>query len=124
MNTELIIKEVMTRIAERRVRQARLWGALHGLISLGALVALVPAYQYLSHSATASGFSAYLSLMASDGSALAHSWQSFGLTLVESAPIAGCVLVLGILITLAYSARKTASDWGRMDLISIGAVHA
>ena len=121
MNTELMIKEVMTRIAERRVRQTRLWGALHGVISLGALVALVPAYQYLSHSATASGFSAYLSLMASDGSALAHSWQSFGLTLVESAPIAGCALVLGILIALTYGATKTAGDWGKMR---VGAIPA
>ncbi len=121
MNTELMIKEVMTRIAERRVRQARLWGALHGIISLGALVALVPAYGYLSNSAAASGFSAYLSLMASDSSMLAHSWQSFGLTLVESAPIAGCALVLGILIALAYGATKTAGDWGR---IRFNAAHA
>ena len=114
MNIESLISSVMTRIARRRQIRARISMAIHGLFSIGAIIALVPAYQYLSGSASASGFSAYLSLVASDGSLLAHSWQAFALTLAESAPIAGCVLVLGILITLAYGATKTAGDWGRM----------
>ena len=118
MNTELTIDKVMARIAKRRLGQARFWGTLHGLVSLGALIALVPAYQYLAGSASASGFSTYLSLLASDGSVLMHSWQSFGLALVESAPIAGCALVLGILIMLTYGATKTAGDWNRMHALS------
>ena len=65
---------------------------------MGALAALVPAYGYLAGRAAISGFSAYLSLIASDGSALMHSWQTFGLAVLESAPIAGCALGLGILM--------------------------
>ena len=121
MNAELMIQNVMTRIAKRRMAAARVWAVFHGLISIAAIIALVPAYQYMAGSAATSGFSAYLSLLASDGSSLIHYWQAFSLTLVESAPIAGCVLVLGILITFAYGATKTAGDWGRMH---VGALRA
>jgi hypothetical protein len=114
-----MIKNVMSRVAERRATRARIWAIFHGLLSIAAIVALIPAYQYLADSAASSGFSAYLSLMASDGSSLLHSWRAFGLTLAESAPFAGIVLVLGALLVLAYGARKTATDWGRMRVNAV-----
>lgn len=116
-----MITNVMVRVNRRRLSRARIAAALHGLLSIAAIVALMPAYRYLASRAAASGFSAYLSLLEPDGSALAHSWQAFLLTLVESAPIAGFVLILGILLVLAYGARKTAGDLSRMH---IGAVQA
>jgi hypothetical protein len=116
MNTESMVNNVMARIAKRRVVRARSWATLHGVISLGALCALIPAYQYLAGSAAASGFSAYFSLLASDGASLAHSWQAFLMSLVESAPITGTIMVLGLLVVLAYAARKTAVDLGQLRL--------
>ena len=115
MNTESIITDVMARIAKRRLVRTRFAAVTHGLLSMAAIIALVPAYQYISVRAAESGFSAYLSLLASDSSLLVHSWQTFGLTLVESAPIAGCAIILGILLVLAYSVGKMFHDFGTIN---------
>ena len=121
MNTERMVNRVMERITKRRIARARIAVFAHGLLSLAAVIALVPAFQYAFASAAQSGFSGYLSLIVSDGGSLAAYWKDLGLTLMESAPIAGCALVLGILLVLAYNARKIAGDWGR---IRFNAAHA
>ena len=118
MNTERMVNRVMERITKRRIARARIAVFAHGLLSLAAVIALVPAFQYAFASAAQSGFSGYLSLIVSDGGSLAAYWKDLGLTLVESAPIAGCAMVLGILLVFAYNTRKTVGDWSRMRFIS------
>ena len=120
MNTDLRYQAltgiVMARIAERRLRRTRMAAALHGGILLAALAAFMPALQYAMTSAARSGFSAYMSLLASDGGSLLGYWREFGLTVIESAPIMAGAMVLGILLVFAYAARKTFIDIGRLRL--------
>ena len=116
-----ITDAVMARVAKRRLSAVRISTAAHGLISLAAIIALVPAFQYAFASAAQSGFSGYLSLIASDGGSLATYWKDLGLTLVESAPIVGCAAILGVLLIFVYNARKTVGDWSRMHASALRA---
>ncbi len=114
MNSELIITNVMARIAEKRRARARIATAAHSSLLVLALIALFPAIQYVFDAAARSGFSQYLSLAFSDGGSLLATWKEFALTMIESAPLMAVASVLGILLIFAYSARKVSGDIGRL----------
>ena len=110
---------VMARIAKRRIASFRAAAALHGSVLLAAIIGLIPAFRYASASAAQSGFSQYISLIASDGGSLIAYWKQFSLIILESAPLVAGAIMLGILLIVAYTARKMAADIGHMRVAAV-----
>ena len=105
-----IMNIVMVRISSRRLQRARMAAAFHGTLVFATIIGFVPAFQYTVSQGAQSGFFEYFSLLASDGLNLAGSWQSFVLSLAQSAPIVGAIISLGIIAVFAYATRKIWSD--------------
>ena len=101
---------VMQRIAARRLAKARTAAALYGSTTLLGIGLLIPAVSYTVSLAQQSGFTSYLSLLASDGTSIISYWKPFTLSVVESAPIIGSALVLAALLVAGYSLMKLVSD--------------
>jgi hypothetical protein len=85
--------------------RARLHAALHGSLIVLAGIAFVPAISNLIVNASKSGFSSYISLAISDGGAMLGSWQSFILSVIETAPLLEMGAILGILLIFTNSLR-------------------
>ena len=103
---EHITQSVMHRIQRARTHERILYGSLHAVISVGAIVALLPAITYLTQEATMSGFWSYLSLSFSDSSLVLSDVRTFALSIAESLPIIGSVACLTILLILTNSIRR------------------
>ncbi len=101
-----ICDAVMRHITQRRLARDRAKTGVYGFFLICAVLALGPAVELLVVRAASSGFSAYVSLIISDGSHLSGSWNALALSLVESAPLAGFILTLCVLIAAAYCARE------------------
>jgi uncharacterized membrane protein YhaH (DUF805 family) len=111
---ERLCGTVMKKIAMRRVHKARAAVVVHGGLVLGAMLAFWPALSYAAARAADSGFSGYVSLIVSDGLQMAGAWKPLSLSLAESIPLFGSILVVATLFIFAYSARKMAGDIGRL----------
>ncbi len=101
------------RAADKQTRRRQwFWGAF-SLASLGAVVA---SGMYAAHSAAASGFSSYFSLLFSDGSTVAGLWREVGLSLLESLPVVAGISVLASVVAVLWSLRNLSkySQNGRL----------
>ena len=105
-----IMETVMQRIAERRLAKARAAAGLYGFTALLGVGLLIPALSYTASLAQESGFTSYLSLLASDGTSIVSYWKPFMLSILESAPIMGSALVLAAVLVSGYSLMKLISD--------------
>ena len=90
--------------------KARIAASLYGFAGLCGIVLIVPAFQYMAIGASQSGFLDYVSLATSDWANLAGSWKLLLMSLAESVPIVGSVLVLSALFVLVYSIKKLVRD--------------
>ena len=103
------------RAAERDARSKRyLWGSF-SVVSLGLFVA---SGFYAAHSASATGFSSYFSLIFSDGSVVKSLWREVGLSLLESLPIIGFGVVLASVVAVLWSLRNFSKYTGRFIITS------
>lgn len=109
-----ITDEVMQRISHRRLAKARLAATLYGVTTILGIVLVVPAVSYTISLAEQSGFMNYLSLIVSDSAAMASAWKPFILSVLESAPVVGTVLVLASVLVFGYSLMKLTSDINRI----------
>jgi hypothetical protein len=58
-----------------------------------------------------SGFGQYLSLVFTSGGFIMSNWRDFGWTIIESAPITGLALCLGVTGLLIVAVRWTGHAW-------------
>ena len=105
---ERIVASVMQKVAESRLRRARLSAWTNGAVAVGALVSLVPAVGYALDSARKSGFLEYASLLFSDTATVMQSWKAFLFTMADSAPILGAIACVGAALILIASVRSFA----------------
>jgi len=105
-----LASRVMQRISARRLAKARFAATLYGVTTILGVILVVPAISYTISLAEQSGFMSYLSLIVSDGASLASTWKPFVLSLLESAPVVGTVLVLASVLVFGYSLMKLVSD--------------
>lgn len=103
-----VITAVMSRIQHARIIRVRLHATLHLSLIVLAVIAFFPAISNLMTSASQSGFSSYISLAISDGGSMLGSWQSFILSIVETAPLLGIGIVISLLLIFANSLRRGA----------------
>ena len=110
--SDTVLKAVR-RAADKHARQRQyLWGAF----SIASLGAVALSGLYAVHSASASGFSSYFSLLFSDGSTIAGLWREVGLSLLESLPVVAGIAVLGSIVAVLWSLRNLSkySQNGRL----------
>lgn len=103
---------IISRIELETARTARTRFILFSAVTLAALIAVIPAFQYALQEFTRSGFSQYLSLIFSDGGTMLAYWQEFTLTLAESLPIFGPALFLSVIFILLGSLKLTMENMG------------
>jgi len=100
---------IIARIALARRRKARM-----EFIILAGISAILTAFgwvalQYLAAESSASGFTAYLSLLSSDTTRVLGS-QEFFMSLVESLPSLALLAMLLLLGALVWSLRRTVKS--------------
>lgn len=99
---------ILARIAEVREASYRLHQRIFGALTVLSAVLVVPAALFGIKEVSSSAFGSYLSLLATDSGAALGNWKVFLLSLIESAPIVGTVLVLGAVFALLASLRALA----------------
>src|SRR5271165_5610369 len=100
--SDKIFFAVVARIENARIRRNRIQAGVHGALTAGAAVALVPAAENLLHGATQSGFLQYASLV-SDGASVLGNWKEVAWSLGESMPVFAAAVMLAVLIVLVNS---------------------
>ena len=105
--------KIFSRIALAKRRSARMHFAATGALAFASGIALIPSFQYVAAEFSTSGFSAYLSLLFSDGAALFGFWHELVYSLAESLPVIGMVLFLSVLFVWLASLRFAARDMHR-----------
>lgn len=103
--TDRLCRNVMIKIEAREVAQIRGRSFGFGLISIAAIIALIPAVDYLARSFTQSGFGQYLSLLTSDGSIALSHWQDVLMSITETLPVTALTALTALLIISLMSLR-------------------
>lgn len=98
-----IIARVQT-VAARRTRiRSWTWRTL----TIGSVVALVPAVMQLGSQFSQSGFYQYASLLFSDGGSMLGALKDFGYVIAESLPVMSLILVCSILAIFVWAAKNS-----------------
>jgi hypothetical protein len=103
--TDLLAK-VLHRIAQterRETTRRRMIGALIVFIATG--IAMIPAWISFQSDLTQTGFVSYVGLLFSDFHDVMRAWQDFTLSLIESFPVLGGVIVLFLGFCFLWSLR-------------------
>lgn len=100
-----LFNAILLRIAQERVRAARIKFGIPAFVAAVSLIGSVSAAQYAISAFSQSAFMEYLSLASSDSVVVMAHWQEFLLSLAESIPFMGTTVALGLLFALLYSVR-------------------
>ena len=101
-NPRVIAHAVYKKIDLYEGRKRRNKGIIFSSLSILLIAAFVPMVQYLFASASQTGFSHFMSLVFTDSSYVFSDWRSYGLSLLETLPIANSVFTLLVLSALIY----------------------
>jgi len=105
-------KRIMIRVEKAVQRRANERIATGSAVSVFFAVILVAVGREMSAEIAASGFGQYLSLVFSNSGAILSNWQDFGWTVIESAPITGLALCLGMTGMFIAALRWTGKALG------------
>lgn len=106
---------ILSRIQDETVKRARMRFFAMSLVSVAALISIVPAYRYASGEMANSGFSDYFAVFFSSPATLAH-WREFGSSLLETLPIAGFAVLMTAVFALLGSFRIAAKNIPNLKL--------
>ena len=81
-----------------------------------SLVAFLSSITYSYKAFAASNFGSYASLIFTDAKTVLTLWRELGLSLLESLPIFGIVIVLASVVALLWSARKFTKSNTHLNL--------
>ncbi len=108
--------KILARINKQERFSARIKLTISGFGALFAIGALGPAILYAIRDFNQSGLYEYISLLFSDTSVFSF-WKEIGLSIIESMPIIGIMLVLGSICILLISLQSIAR-YGNKALLS------
>ncbi|MFA6354440.1 MAG: hypothetical protein WCX12_02030 [Candidatus Paceibacterota bacterium] len=107
-----LLDKIILRInTERRRRTIRFRIGLFGVLAVTAVAAFIPAWQELQSEMAGSGFSQFFSLIFSDTQVVLTYWREFILSLIESMPILGITVVLGLVLVFLASVKFLVRDF-------------
>jgi hypothetical protein len=98
-------QRILSLIKKRQVRIARTITVAMGFLSALSLTGLVFAIQYTAAELSHSGFFQYFSLLFSDSSTVVSLWREFALSLADSLPVVGIIIVLSAAAALFASIK-------------------
>jgi hypothetical protein len=111
-------QKILLVVAKREAQRTRFRVAASGVLSVGALFALIPTTQYVWGEIIGSGVGQYFSLIFSDGGSLLGYWREFALTIIEATPLIGLTVLLFIIFvllrsvhTFVYNIEKTTTQF-------------
>lgn len=105
----VVLKRLEKEAARSAVR-ARRQLVLVSILLLSSLVAFVPIFRVAYADLSSSGFFSYLSLLFSDFSIIAASWQSFIFSLLETLPVFSLTLLFAIVLVFLSALRFFTRD--------------
>ncbi len=100
---EGVFDAVTHRIEHYRAVQARIYLTVHISFTAIAIIAFIPAIQYVTTESVNSGFMQYVSLIISDGTLVMNNWKEFSLLIAESLPVIGSIACVGALFICVNS---------------------
>jgi hypothetical protein len=100
----------------KRKKRARLGTFAYLGSSFIFLAGSIFSFRFLIKGLNSLGFFEYVSLMFSDGSALASIWENYLLTLVDSLPVASLGLSVFLLFLLFLSIKKVSYQFKNYNL--------
>ncbi|HOZ36753.1 MAG TPA: hypothetical protein PLR18_02900 [bacterium] len=109
-----LLTVVMARLAKeerRAIARSRRHLFFVSLLLLGSLWAFFPAVKLVYTDLIASGFFQYLSLLFSDFSVIASSWQSYAFSLLETMPVVSLTLFLAVTFVFLFALRFFTADF-------------
>jgi hypothetical protein len=104
---EYLFPHILSRITLLKQRAARIRFILFSGTTLMSFLTMIAALRYAWGSFAESSFSAYASLLSSDGSAVLLYWKEFAFSLIESVPLMGITVLLSAIFTLLLSLKLT-----------------
>lgn len=107
--TERLCSRVMHKIERKELGRMRRLTLGFGLVVIAAIVAFIPAVNYVAGAVAASGLGQYISLIVVDGSQVMAHWQELALSIVESLPWGGLSIIVALLIVALASLKRFAS---------------
>jgi hypothetical protein len=102
---------IMVRVRKAAKRKSMEKITAGGIVSIIFVVALVIIGRGIMAETALSGFGQYLSLIFTSGWFILTNWRDFGWTIIESAPITGLALCLGVTGLLIVAVRWTGRAW-------------
>lgn len=106
-----LMSQVIERLGQDQKRQARRNFFVFGLVDIFSAMVLVSSSFYLFKLIASSGFYNYLSLLWSDGGMISLYWHELLLSLIESLPVLGLIVLLGGTLALLLSLAKTITSF-------------
>ena len=107
--TESLCQKVMQKIESREISHDRRFIYGFGLVVITAIVAFIPAINYLIGTTSSSGLGQYVSLLVSDGSyALSH-WQELFMSITDALPVTAIMAIVALLLVCLSSLRQFMS---------------
>ncbi|MFA5751155.1 MAG: hypothetical protein WCX79_04005 [Candidatus Paceibacterota bacterium] len=105
-----LVNQILERIELRGKRIARIKLGALSTLGISSLVIFIPVIQNLSASLSYSGFYEYISIAFSNLEILSTYWQEIGLSLLESLPIYGTVISLGLIFVFFLSFKEASKQ--------------
>ncbi|MFA7685509.1 MAG: hypothetical protein WCX95_01775 [Candidatus Gracilibacteria bacterium] len=102
--------KILDRIAGAKMRRVRVILTAFSLIIVVGIASIVPALQYVSQSFSKSGFYSYFSLIFSDGGSIVAYWQEFLLSLADTLPVMGIIVLFSIIFMVLLALRFVAKN--------------
>lgn len=98
---------IISRIKKEERKSSIVHSWTTGTIAIMSCISLVPSFIYLGKSVQTSGFYDFVSLSFSEGISLLSYWKEFSLSLAESLPFLGLIVLLALLAIFVWSLSKT-----------------
>jgi hypothetical protein len=106
-----LAQRIITRINVLQKRRQTMQFAFYGILSGGAVAALVPITLSIIHGVLDSGFGTYLSLFFSDSALVIANWQTFLLSLGETFPLTQVTLFLAVISLGIWGIHALVRTW-------------
>lgn len=105
-----LLGKIMQGISAKQKANTRRHFYIAAALMLVSLVAFIPVIQTLVTDLTQSGFLYFTSLLFSDFSAISGIWQTYAFSLLETLPVTGMILCMGVLYIFLQSLQSFTRD--------------
>ena len=102
-----LVDDINKQIIHARLVQSKIRATIYMISTFAAVIIFIPVIQNIISSMSASGFSAYFSLILSDSAYVASIWKEFSMSLIESFPIWSGAAIVAIALMFTYSLSKS-----------------